>query len=79
MPLFYFDTDDGDGITRDAEGLDLVGIEEARSQAQIALVDMARDLVPGTGIQRTMLVRVRNGSGKTVLKASLVLRVDLQP
>ena len=79
MPRYYFDTDDGDGFIRDEEGQDLDGVEAARLQAQAGLADMARDVVPGDGLQRRIMVRVRDESGKSVLRASLVLKVDLQP
>ncbi len=79
MPRYFFDTDDGDGFLWDDEGLDLDGIEAVRFQAQSGLADMARDVVPGDGIQRTMVVRVRDESGDVVLNASLVLRVEIKP
>ncbi len=79
MPRYYFDADDGDGLVWDDEGQDLDGIEAVRLEAQSGLADMARDVVPGDGIQRTMMVRVRNESGDVVLNASLVLRVEIKP
>ena len=33
MPRFYFDVRDGDRFTHDDEGVELVGIEEARDEA----------------------------------------------
>ncbi len=71
----YFDTDDGTTYVADEEGLELEGVEAARIQAQNALADMARDVMPGDGLQRTMTVRVRDEAGKIVLEAELSLRV----
>ena len=79
MPRYFFDTHDGDTYLEDDEGQDLDGIEEVRLQAQSGLADMARDVVPGNGPERTMVVAVRDESGKVVLNASLVLRVEIKP
>ncbi len=79
MPRYYFDTEDGQHFIEGQEGFDLYGLKEARLQAQAALADIARDHVPGDGDQRTMMCRVRDESGKTVLLASLVLMVQENP
>jgi hypothetical protein len=79
MPRYYFDTDDGEHLIEDDEGLDLYGLKEARLQAQAALADIARDHVPDDGHQRTMTCRVRDESGKVVLLASLVLTIQENP
>ncbi len=78
MPRYFFDTDDGDTFHEDEEGVDLNGIEEVRLQAQSGLADMARDVVPGDGPERTMTVRVRDGTGKTVLRGALVLMAEVE-
>jgi hypothetical protein len=79
MPRYYFDTDDGQHFIEGQEGFDLHGLKEARLQAQAALAHVARDHVPGDGDQSTMMCRVRDESGKTVLLASLVLMVQENP
>lgn len=79
MPRYYFDTDDGDTFLEDDEGQELNGIEEARLQSQTGLADIARDVVPGDGPKRTMTVRVRDDTGKTVLRAALSLIVKIEP
>jgi hypothetical protein len=40
---------------------------------------MARDVVPGDGPERTMVVAVRDGAGKIVLRAALSLNVEVEP
>ncbi len=40
---------------------------------------MARDVVPGDGPERTIMVRVRDETGKTVLRAALSLLVEVEP
>ncbi len=79
MPRYFFDTYDGDTYYQDDEGQDLDGIEEVRLQAQSGLADMARDVVPGDGPERTMVVAVRDQAGKIVLRAALVLMVEIWP
>ncbi len=79
MPHYFFDTDDGDTFLEDDEGQDLDGIEQVRLQAQSGLADMARDVVPGDGPERTMVVTVRDQAGKIVLRATLVLMVEIHP
>jgi hypothetical protein len=79
MPRYYFDTHDGGTYLPDDEGQDLDGMEAARLQAQTGLADIARDVVPGDGPERTMVVAVRDEAGKLVLRAALVLMVEIQP
>jgi hypothetical protein len=77
-PRFFFDTYDGQTLVEDEEGLELEGPQAARDQAQAALADMVRDVMPD-GDQRTLTIRVRNESGKTVLKATVSLMVEWEP
>ena len=79
MARYFFDTHDGDTYLQDDEGQDLDGIEEVRLQAQSGLADMARDVVPGDGPERTMVVAVRDEAGKIILRAALILMVEVQP
>ncbi len=76
---YYFDTSDGTSYVEDEEGVILKDDEAARVHAQAALADIARDVVPGDGPHRTMTCRVRDKVGKTVLKAALVLTVEMEP
>ena len=75
---FFFDTYDGQTLVEDEEGLELEGPQAARDQAQAALADMVRDVMPD-GDQRTLTIRVRDESGKTVLKATVSLMVEWEP
>jgi hypothetical protein len=78
MPRYYFDTHDGDMPFPDVEGQDRNSMEEVRIQAQAGLADMARDVVPRDGPERTMVVAVRDEAGKIVLRAALILMVDIR-
>ena len=77
MPLYFFDTDDGDHSHRDDEGLDLPHVEAARVAALDALPDMARDKMPD-GDRRTFVASVRNDRGAVVYVATLSLKGEWQ-
>ena len=79
IPRYRFDTHDGDTFLEDDEGLDLDEIEAVRLPTQSGLADMACDVVPGDGPERTMVVAVRDQTGKIVLRATLMLMVEIQP
>jgi hypothetical protein len=76
MPRFFFDTDNGDTFSKDEEGLDLLGLEAARLQAQASLADMADAVVPSDGIETVVKVEVRDESVQTVVKGSIVLKIE---
>ncbi len=78
MARYFFDTNTGNSLIEDEEGVELDGTEAARLQAQTALADMARDVVPGDGPRRTITVRVRDETGRTVLRAALSLTVEIE-
>ncbi len=79
MPRYYFDEYDGDAFFQDEEGLELDGIEAARAEARKALPDIARDVIPDDGNRRTIAVKVRDGTGKVVVTATLSLLVETFP
>lgn len=72
MTRFFFDTDDGDFLSQDDEGMDLPDVEAARLAAMDVLPDMARDKLPD-GDRRTFSVRVRNEAGTVLYSATLDL------
>src|SRR4051812_18072207 len=69
MPRYFFD----ENGTRDRDGLDLAGREQARRQAIKALPDMARDVLPD-GKELTLAVAVREADGAVFFRASLILK-----
>jgi hypothetical protein len=72
---FFFDTDDGERLVVDEEGLELESVEAARQQAQAALADMVREMMP-SGDQRTLTIRVRDEADQTV-KAAVAVTVEI--
>ena len=69
LPLYFFDTRDGDTFVPDEIGLELQGIEEARDQAAVYLAEMAKEVLPGS-TRRELAVEVRDSV--PVLRAYLV-------
>lgn len=72
MPLFYFDIHDGHEFTRDDAGIECSSLEDVSKQAVDVLPDIAREELPN-GPRRTFQVKVRDGSGRYVFRASLTL------
>ncbi len=70
MPRYYFDSRDGEALIRDADGVECDNIECARDQAAIALVELAKDALPGSE-RREFTIEVRDEDDKPVLKPVL--------
>ena len=71
MPLYYFDSRDGDSFIEDEEGLEFPDIETARDQATAALADLARDVLPGS-LRRELGIEVRDEAREPLLRTILV-------
>lgn len=72
MIRFFIDTDDGDLLVQDEEGLDYADAASARTMALASLSNMAKDGIQGDG-RRTFSARIRDEAGATVYCASLRL------
>jgi hypothetical protein len=75
MPRFYFDIDDGERRSRDNEGTELAGPEDARREAIGVLPDIAREELPD-GNRRTFACRVRDESDTVIFLATLSLEAE---
>lgn len=78
MPRYFFDTFDGDRLITDSEGIELPDLEQVKAEAQRALPDLARDVLPD-GDQKTFIVSVRDEAGQVILRAALSLIVETAP
>ena len=76
MPRYFFDTEDSDHSTRAKEEVELEGIDAVGREAIAALADMARTIIPNHRNRGTVIVKVRDESGKVVLQAALGLIVE---
>ncbi len=72
---YFFDTFDGELWICDEEGIECIDLDDARTRAQAALPDMAKDELPDSS-ERIMTVRVRDAEG-LVMETSLVLSTVL--
>jgi hypothetical protein len=60
---YFFDIRDDDSFARDDIGVDLRDDVVARSQATLALTEMARDYLPSDGDHRNLKIEVRTEDG----------------
>jgi hypothetical protein len=81
VALYFFDTRDDDQFIEDDEGVELADIAAVKRVAATALVELARDVVPGA-MQRNLSVEVRDDNGlvlaSTLRFEALILRPTLQ-
>lgn len=71
LPLYYFDTDDGETLFRDDVGIELADDQEARDQGSTTIGEMAKEYLPGGPPQKNLTMWVRNESGQAVLQLTL--------
>ena len=57
MPLYFFDTHNGEHLQRDTDGIDLPDRASARAESHITLGHMAKDEMPD-GDMRNLYVNV---------------------
>jgi hypothetical protein len=69
MPLFFFDTRDGDSLIRDDIGEELPDLETVKRVAAKSLAELAEDVLPGS-IKRVLKVEVRDDR-QAILEACL--------
>ena len=75
MPLYFFDFQDGDDVTKDDEGIELSSFKVARDDAMDFVTASAKDaclVVEG----RVFVVTVRDESGVAVFRATLTIGVE---
>ena len=66
MPLYFFDTRDGDDFIRDDDGIELLHLEQVKVVAAKSLADLARDVLPGS-IGRKLVIEVRDERGPVMI------------
>jgi hypothetical protein len=75
MTRYYFDFSNNGAESPDTVGTELDGDEAAGDEAIMALVEMAREVLPG-GNSRELAFEVRDENGRRTLRVSIVF--DLQ-
>jgi hypothetical protein len=76
MPRFFFDTRDGGEVIVDDVGLDLAGLEQARTFAARSLAELAADVLPGA-TRRCLGVDVSDERHRPVLTTELTYEARL--
>lgn len=69
VPLYFFDTRDGDDFIQDDVGEELPDLERVKAVAALSLAELARDVIPGS-VKRVLKVEVRDEQ-RPVLEACL--------
>ncbi len=75
MPLFFFDTHDGELTVRDEIGIDLATREDVESTTRDLLFDLGHAEVLN-GADRIFTATVRDAVGMVAYRGSLTLRID---
>lgn len=73
---YFFDVRDGNTVTRDDFGVELLNSDAAHTEAAIALTEMARDYIPSDGPHRILAIHVRDASGRPQFKVTLEYNVE---
>jgi hypothetical protein len=79
VPRFYFDLDDGFGVTMDQEGIEAASLAAAKAKAVEVLPSIARDILPNRGDRCVIAASVRDESGTVRIRATLTLVVESAP
>ena len=75
MPLYFFDSGDGEGFLRGEAGIDLPGPQEARDEAIRLLPSIARDMGHSYNGQ-DIVSMVKNEQNQAIFKATLSLEAE---
>jgi hypothetical protein len=73
LPLYFFDTDNGEQFVEDDKGIELADREAARREGLAALPDIAQSVIPDSRDARVIAVSIRNAIGTTIYTATLTL------
>ena len=66
MPLYFFDTRDGDDFIRDDDGIELLHLEQVKIVAAKSLAELARDVLPGS-VRRKLVIEARDERGPVMI------------
>jgi hypothetical protein len=74
MPRYFFDLDDGDRVTRDAEGTDLANVQAARWEALHVLGEIAKGEMRRNADRSQQRIHIHDGDGTILLTVSLFVQ-----
>lgn len=70
MPHYFFDTDDGAGLVRDEDGLELSDNERARNEGARGLAEMAREAI-NRGLPKIVTMWIRGENETALLRLTM--------
>jgi hypothetical protein len=76
MTRYFFDFFNGGAESRDSEGTEFDSDDAARDEAVMALVEMAREVLPGSS-SRELAFEVRDEDGRRTVRVSIVFDLQL--
>ena len=78
MPLYFFDTRDGDDFIKDDDGIELLHLAQVKVVAAKSLAELARDVLPGS-VRRKLVIEVRDERGPVMIVSLVFEAVVLVP
>lgn len=75
MARFFFDWRDNENFEEDDEGTELPDLQAVKAEASRALIERAREEVPGLDCHR-LSIEVRDENGRPLVSIILVLEVQ---
>ena len=80
MPRFYFDLDNGDGLVRDQEGIELGDATEARDVAVRSARDVAAsEIREGRGVSLSSFIAIRDGAASEIARVTFAEALRITP
>ena len=76
MARYFFDWRENGTFVEDDVGVDCADLDMVKAEASMALIDAVRDLVSSVA-RRVMVIEVRDGSSNPILRARLVLEMQV--
>jgi len=74
MARYFFDWRDNETFEEDEEGMELPDLEAVKVEASQALLERAKDILPGLDRHR-LSIEVRDDSGRPLLSITLILEI----
>jgi hypothetical protein len=74
MARYFFDWRDNENFDEDDEGVELPDLEAIKVEASRALLERARDILPGLD-RHSLSIEVRDENGRPLLSVILVLEI----
>ena len=76
MMRYFFDVDDGTGLSADDEGVECANLASARTEVMRSLPAIAAEAIGNDGDRANFEMTVRDGIGTPVMRATLSFAFD---